>query len=109
MSYLELPSDFDVHRLTDAWANVFQTAVGSELETELRREITTGHPLVGVEVHAVAVRRLRKEVIFWLPAECKWAVVHLTWAVESDVQWPTNEQCATWDEVIAFLVEYARA
>ena len=102
------PYDYDPDRLSEAWTEV-DASLAVELETELRREMTDGHLLAGNELSALSVRKLGKEVIFWLPERREWAVVHLTWTVESDDQWPTAELCSTWDDVIDFLAESDRA
>ena len=102
------PYDYDPERLSDDWAEV-DASLAVELETELRREMTDGHRLAGTALSAFSVRRQRKDVIFWLQASSTWAVVHLTWSVESDDKSPSAELCATWDDVIDFLTESARA
>ena len=83
-------------------------SLAAELEGELRREMTKGHQLAGTALTAFSVRRLRKEVIFWLPERHEWAVVHLTWRAETDDRWPTAELCPTWEGVISFLADSAR-
>ena len=61
--------------------------------------------MAGTALTAFSVRRLRKEVIFWLPERHEWAVVHLTWRAETDDRWPTAELCPTWEGVISFLAD----
>jgi hypothetical protein len=60
------------------------------------------------ELVCVAWRRHMKEIVFWLPRSQQWAVVHLTWAVESDPGWPSTELGATWSDVVAELRDRGR-
>ena len=53
--------------LSDLWTVVLDTEESRDLERELQRELAEGHVLIGREVRAVAARKLRKEVLYWLP------------------------------------------
>ena len=81
----------------------------AEFETELRRETSPGHSLHETEAMAVAVRRLRKEVVFWLPRQARWAWVHLTWEEESDPRWPSVELAADGQGIVTLLRDAGRA
>ncbi len=89
--------------LSDLWTVVLGTEEGRELERELKREVPEAHVLKGRDVRAVAARKLRKEVLYWLPQEKRWSVVHLTWTREHDPRWPTTVLCDTWREVLEEL------
>lgn len=99
--------DVDLSRLSDAWSDVRDSPEAAELVTELRREVTPGHPLFARPVLAVAVRRLRKEVVFSLP-DRTWAWVHLTWSQESDPRWPSVAVCWSWSELVDLLRDMER-
>lgn len=77
-------------------------------EDELRREMAPDHDLAGEDLVCVAWRRHMKETVFWLPQRQRWAVIHLTWNVESDPRWPEPVLCETWSEVIAELRDRGR-
>jgi hypothetical protein len=73
------------------WAPV--TRYAAELEAELRREVSEGHPLHGYSPSAVARRSDCDDVLFRLDGlEPRYAVVHLTWRGEPE---PTNHWPAT--------------
>jgi hypothetical protein len=97
------PEDLDLSLLSNLWWSVVGTEEASSLEVELRREAVAGHRLFDVDVVAVACRKLMKEVVYWLPGERLWAVVHLTWSIERGARWPTTETVGTWAEVVAVL------
>jgi hypothetical protein len=62
---------------------------GSRLEAELSRESPLTHPLYGQQTHAVARRTDNDDVLYYLPhGEVPLAVVHLTWSVESNPNFP---------------------
>jgi prephenate dehydrogenase len=93
--------------LSDLWSEL--DAVHAErFEVELAREVAEGHPLVGEQVRAVAVRKLEKEVIFWLPAERSWVRVHLTWAKEASPNFPRLDVHDTWASPVSALRDAGR-
>ncbi|MBT9254431.1 hypothetical protein KMZ32_01825 [Phycicoccus sp. MAQZ13P-2] len=100
-------SDMDLSRLSELWTDVRGTEAGAELEAELAREVAANHPLAHVSVQAVAVRKLRKEVIYAVP-DGRWVWVHLTWTKESDPRWPSTVIVPTWDELLAELTDGGR-
>ena len=104
----ELP-DFRAADLSTAWTIVWQTPDADELVGELQREMSVGHILHGETVEAVAIRRHRKEAIYLLPQRRWWAVVHLTWAVESDPKWPSAVELPSWSAVVDELTERGRS
>jgi hypothetical protein len=77
----------------------------AELEQELARELSAGHVLHGVEMRAIAVRRHLKDVVYWLPATERWALVHLTGRVEADPRWPSTFQTSEWDALVDEVVD----
>jgi hypothetical protein len=61
----------------------------SRLEAELRRELPAAHRLRGLDLVAVARRRLHDDVLFRPAAGGDHLFcVHLTWSVETDPTWP---------------------
>ena len=67
-------------------------ADGVSLAAELAREISARHILFGVPVKAIARRVDCDDVLFeLLDGSLRVAVVHLTYAVETDPQWPHTE------------------
>ena len=84
-------------------------AAADGLVQELEREIATGHMLSGLPIVAIAVRRLQKETIFWLPESAEGAVVHLTWNAEVDPRWPGTVLVKAWADVLSELVDRGRA
>ena len=76
------------------------------LATELRRELPPAHELQGRDLIAFARRLRRDDVLFRLPSgdgPVFW--VHLTWAVETDPQWPWTE---TYQDMADFLERWPR-
>ena len=91
--------------LPEGWWEIADPSEAQELESEVEREAPAGHPLRGVEVHAVACRRHRKDVLFWLPGLGSWALVHLTWTVETDSRWPSASTYDSWSDVVKELLD----
>ena len=60
------------------------------LERELARELPVGHVLHGRVVRALAERYDRDDVAFEVEGE-RTCVVHLTWQVEKDPNWPISK------------------
>ncbi|MHC2330989.1 hypothetical protein [Bradyrhizobium sp. USDA 4454] len=77
------------------WLNPWMPIESNEqrqaLESELHRELTPGHQLVGLSVVALAMRRDQDDVLFQLQ-DGQVAVVHLTWkgGPEIDARWPVT-------------------
>jgi hypothetical protein len=99
---------YDMTMLSERWAHVHGSHAAAPLEAELVREVAKGHCLSGLSVRAIAVRKLQKEVIFWLPAKHRWAWVHLTWTKDISPMYPRTEIVATWEEVVRVLRNAAR-
>ncbi len=59
----------------------------SALERELDRELCDTHALVRSTRRAVTKRTDCDDVLFVVDGT-RWAIVHLTWTVESDPRWP---------------------
>lgn len=62
--------------------------VAVALESELKRELPSGHALEGRAVRAVARRGDRDDVAYELDGH-QLCVVHLTYQVETDRRWPS--------------------
>lgn len=104
-----MPDDFAPDALSSEWWLIDTDLHRREFEEELRREVRPGHLLSQSSARAIAVRKLRKEVIFWLPTARQWAWVHLTWAAESDPRWPTTVLSDSWAQLMAELTNAERA
>jgi len=100
---------FDGSQLSSEWFIVSDTPAAEELEQELKWEVAAGHVLAAFAIVAIAVRRLQKEAIFWLPESDQWAVVHLTWNDEVDPRWPSTVLVESWADVLSELVDRGRA
>ncbi|WP_162799260.1 hypothetical protein [Nocardioides sp. 616] len=98
----------DLSLLSDLWTDVRESDEAAHLEAELARELAEGHVLKGRAITALAARKLRKEVIFAIPDENRWAWVHLTWNAERDARWPSTEVCGTWAELLDVLRDAER-
>jgi hypothetical protein len=82
-----LPSD---------WHQCQDTAAA--LERELERELTTGHPLFGKPVTAVARRLDCDDALFALTGTTSVAIVHLTWSGHPEGgAWPSTELFDSFD------------
>jgi hypothetical protein len=65
---------------------------GAALVAELHRETSAGHPLFGAKVRAIARRLDCDDVLFeLLDNSSRVALVHLTYNVEQDANWPHTE------------------
>lgn len=94
--------NFDVTDLPgEWWATSGDSATA--LEKGLLAQVTAGHPLHGVPVRAVAVRRHLKDVVFWVPSTRQWALVHLTGRLETHPRWPSAALLTDWSDVVAEL------
>lgn len=101
--------DFVATDLSSEWSVVQGLGEAAELEAELEREVSAGHVLCDRAAVAVAIRRHRKEAIFWLSDRSEWALVHLTWSAESDPRWPSTEIHGTWADVTEDLSDRRRS
>ena len=67
------------------------------LEEELLREISEKHILYGKKVNAIAHRQDCDDVLFELTDDpYRYAVVHLTWRIESNPEWPSTSLYKDW-------------
>jgi hypothetical protein len=67
------------------------TSHAANLEAELRREVSEGHPLYACSPTAIAQRTDSDDVLFRVDrTEARYAVVHLTWRGEPEPssRWP---------------------
>ncbi len=72
------------------------------LQQELKRELTNGHPLFGVKAIATAKRDDQDDVLFLLESgPAQFAIVHLTWSGSSEPspQYPITRLCSSLDEL----------
>jgi hypothetical protein len=85
------------------WGDPWELAGDNgEAGTELRRECPAGHPLHGASVALVARRRDCDDVLFRLcDGTARYAVVHLSFAVESNPRWPSTEVFNSLAEFVA--------
>lgn len=90
----------DLTQLGPRWWAPDETE-STNLLQELRDEMPDGHVLSGVAVEAVAVKKLLKDLILWLPDSNEWAAVHLTSRTESDPQWPSTVVAVTWSGLLS--------
>ena len=93
--------------LSDLWREL-DGATAKRFEEELEHEVVAGHPLFGKQTRAIAVRKLEKEAAFWLPADQRWAWVHLTWGTESSPRWPSSAVHHDWQSLVAAMREAGR-
>ncbi len=61
------------------------------LEAELRREISSGHPLYAANFQAIARRGDCDDVMFALDGSSTVAVVHLSYGMETGADWPHTQ------------------
>lgn len=95
--------------LSDDWTAVRASSQeATDLASELCRELSPDHALAAEQFVAVAVRRHRKDCIFWLPDSQRWALVHLTWTREVDARWPSAEVLVSWGAVVASVRDAGR-
>jgi hypothetical protein len=97
-------ADFDAASLPRQW-RVFDSSAADEAEkqrllAELSREVSPGHRLWAVQVNILGVGRHLKDLVCWLPAEERWATVHLTWNKESDARWPSTTVYDRWLDLV---------
>ena len=105
----DLPDDFRPDALSSKWQLIDDPSDSELFEGELRREVSQGHQLWEVRARVVAVRNLRKEVIYWLPATKRWAWVHLTWTPETLAHVPSTFVCESWAGLLIELADAGRA
>jgi hypothetical protein len=74
--------------LPKKWAELRPEDIGN-LELELARETSPGHPLHGCRVKALYRRYPHDDVLFEIfEADYPYYHVHLTWSVETNSNWP---------------------
>jgi hypothetical protein len=80
------------------WVAVRPEDVG-RLERELARETCQSHPLYGMHVRAIYRKYPHDDVLFEvMGADFSYYCVHLTWASESDPNWPFITRFASIDD-----------
>jgi len=76
--------------LPENWV-LIDSAVQGTFSDELRRELPSGHVLLGIDAVAIARREDRDDFLFIIEhPEYKYAQVHLTWSVETNPIWPST-------------------
>ena len=93
----------DITELGPGWCSPDE-ALSTQLLAELKSGAPIGHALDGVTVEAVAVKKLLKDVILWLPETEQWAAVHLTYKPGSDHRWPSTTVAPTWRALLAEIL-----
>lgn len=93
--------EFSLEDLPGIWFGVAELPNVDDVERELHAEITPGHVLDGVRFEIVAIRRLLKDVVGWLPDTQQWSWTHLTWTQEADPRWPSTDVYDSWEAMLA--------
>jgi len=69
---------------------LIDSEVQGKFSDELKKELPSGHVLLGIDATAIARREDRDDFLFLIEhSEYKYAEVHLTWSVESNPNWPS--------------------
>jgi hypothetical protein len=71
-------------------------------DTELRRECCESHILYGAEATCIAKADNSDDFIFSL-ADGKWALVHLTYQVETSPNWPAAKMFDSLEECLDLI------
>src|SRR5688500_1556797 len=70
-------------------------------EKELRRELTKGHLIFGINAQAVGKDGGSDDILFRINnKEFEFALVHLTWSRESNPVFPRTTLYKDWDEFV---------
>ena len=88
------------------WTRVGECA--DNLERELRKEITAGHPLFSLKTRPIAQRTDSDDVLYEVNSpNFRYAVVHLSWTgkPESDPRWPDLEMFETFETWVESRME----
>ncbi|EAZ85664.1 hypothetical protein AB9L15_08240 [Lysinibacillus fusiformis] len=75
------------HFMNDPWW-LISKGMSESLNEELKKELSQQHILYGKEAIAVARREDNDDVIFWIEKMNKYAVVHLTYSIETSSEYP---------------------
>jgi len=90
-----IPSGFEI---LPPWT-VLPDDRAAALTTLLSRDLPRGHALYRMTLRAVASRTDQDDVLFELESSSmRLAVVHMTWRVETDPQWPSTNLFCDWQE-----------
>jgi hypothetical protein len=92
----------DTIRWMQPWRAIIDEVRRESLERQLRREVSPGHPLHGIDVRAVARRMDRDVVCYELLQTGQFAVVQLTFKLS---QRPPAPESRIHDDVGAFVEE----
>ncbi len=94
------------------WLQPWEKVEGSaaNLERQLNREVTEGHPLFGLSVTALARRRDTDDVVFAVGVPTRrLAAVHLTWAGRQEPPFPETDLFETFEAFRAAVMEPGHA
>ena len=95
------PESYETFQFQEPWVSVREHE--NNLEQELQREVSQGHPLYMKRTRAIAQRTDCDDVLFEVDsADFAYAVVHLTWTgePEKDSRWPDTQVFANWQDWI---------
>ncbi len=88
-------------RWPDGWCPLAEEEAGQYV-VELQRELSQRHILEGIETQALGQRIGHNQFLFKLEdGSNKLAMVHLTWAVETDPKWPWTEIFNSFDHWVS--------
>lgn len=74
--------------LPDEWERL-EEKLCLKFDLELKKELCATHPLYGINCKCIAKRINRDDFLFQLiDTDLQYAVVHLTWSVETEPDWP---------------------
>jgi hypothetical protein len=94
--------DVDLSELGPSWWSPSESEA-AKLLSELHTEMPSGHALEGALAEPVAIKKLLKDLILWLPDRDEWARVHLTYSPESDPRYPWTSIATTWEALLTDL------
>ena len=92
-------------RVALSFGRAMNGAVGSSVIGELHREMCPTHPLVGVQCRPIAYdSKIKKDFLFETDRpDMPLALVHFTWAIESDPRWPWITAFANIEKFLAWV------
>jgi hypothetical protein len=88
--------------LPPGWHAIASSDEQNSFGEELKREVCKDHLLFDMQGKAVARRQNRDDFIFRMD-NGRWAWVHLTWKIETRVEWPSSELFNSLDECLDWI------
>jgi hypothetical protein len=85
----------------EGWSAVDDDAHTAELDAELKREVSRGHELHGLDLRALGRRDKTDDVLFAFLGSDEVAVVHLTYRKNDRPPWPSTTRYSTYAEFVA--------